>query len=159
MSLRQPQFGGAAVHQRHKGLFTTRHVNGDGHGGIVCRRQQQTVKQVFERQVFARAQIHRAAAYGQRGRLTRLHPELPNFPDTISLVYRADLPRTVATGRLKHALVAHGRALDRLGDAYDPHEHPLATTLTPLPTERIDTRPLGTTSSRTPTTRRPRSKK
>ncbi|HNN92630.1 MAG TPA: LysR family transcriptional regulator [Pseudomonadota bacterium] len=101
----------------------------------------------------------RVAAYGQRGRLTRLHPELPNFPDTISLVYRADLPRTVATGRLKDALVAHGRALDRLGDAHDPHEHPPATTLTPLPAERIDPRPLGTTSSRTPTARRPRSKK
>ena len=100
----------------------------------------------------------RVAAYGQRGRLTRLHPELPNFPDTISLVYRADLPRTVATGRLK---MPWWRTVARrsAGDAHDPHEHPPATTMTPLPAERIDPRPVGTTSSRTPTTRRPRSKK
>ena len=64
----------------------------------------------------------RVAAYGQEGRLVRLHPELPNIPDVISLVYRADLHRTRAAVRLKDALVLHGRnllpldALDRLAD-------------------------------------------
>ena len=63
----------------------------------------------------------RVAAYGQHNRLQRLHADLPNFPDTICLVYRADLPRTVAAMRVKEALVAHGRKLDRLGDGHDPH--------------------------------------
>ncbi len=96
----------------------------------------------------------RVAAYGQRGRLVRLHPELPNFPDTISLVYRADLPRTLAAGRLKEALVAHGRALDRLGDAHDPHEQSTAEQ-PPLPRSA---RSPSTASSASPSGRRPRSK-
>jgi len=55
----------------------------------------------------------RVAAYGQEGKLARLHPDLPSFPDTISLVYRADMHRTRASIRLKDALVAHGKALPR----------------------------------------------
>lgn len=97
----------------------------------------------------------RVAAYGQRGRLLRLHPELPHFPDTISLVYRADLPRTLAAGRLKESLVAHGRELDRLGDGYDPHA-PAA--LAPPPTPPRPERTGGSASSASPTGRRPRSK-
>ena len=61
----------------------------------------------------------RVAAYGQKGKLVRLHPELPFIPDVISLLYRADLHRTRAALRLKDALVAHGRALEateRTGD-------------------------------------------
>jgi DNA-binding transcriptional LysR family regulator len=54
----------------------------------------------------------RVAAYGQKGKLLRLHPKLPFIPDVISLLYRADLHRTRAAMRLKDALVAHGRALD-----------------------------------------------
>jgi molybdate transport repressor ModE-like protein len=54
----------------------------------------------------------RVAAYGQKGKLVRLHPDLPFIPDIICLVYRADLHRTKAAFRLKDALVAHGRSLD-----------------------------------------------
>jgi DNA-binding transcriptional LysR family regulator len=54
----------------------------------------------------------RVAAYGQEGRLVRLHPDLPHIPDVISLVYRADFHRTRAAVRLKDALVAHGKQLD-----------------------------------------------
>lgn len=54
----------------------------------------------------------RVAAYGQRGKLVRLDPSLPFFPDKISLIYRSDLHKTRAALRLKDALVAHGRALD-----------------------------------------------
>lgn len=54
----------------------------------------------------------RVAAYGQDGKLRRLHPELPSFPDTIALVYRADMHRTRAAMRVKDALVAHGKWLD-----------------------------------------------
>jgi DNA-binding transcriptional LysR family regulator len=54
----------------------------------------------------------RVAAYGQEGRLVRLHPDLPNIPDVISLVYRADFHKTRAAVRLKEALVAHGKKLD-----------------------------------------------
>jgi molybdate transport repressor ModE-like protein len=65
----------------------------------------------------------RVAAYGQRGKLVRLHPELPFIPDIICLLYRADLHRTKAAIRLKDALVQHGRnlvpleSLDRPADA------------------------------------------
>jgi DNA-binding transcriptional LysR family regulator len=55
----------------------------------------------------------RVAAYNQEGRLRRLHPSLPFFPDTISLVYRGDGHRTRASQRLKDALLRHGRMLDR----------------------------------------------
>lgn len=54
----------------------------------------------------------RVAAYGQRGKLVRLDPSLPFFPDKISLIYRSDLHKTKAALRLKEALVAHGRQLD-----------------------------------------------
>jgi len=54
----------------------------------------------------------RVAAYGQEGRLARLHPALPFFPDTISLVYRADVHRTRAAMRVKDALIAYGKNID-----------------------------------------------
>lgn len=54
----------------------------------------------------------RVAAYGHKGKLVRLHPELPKIPDTICLVYRSDLHRTKAAIRLKDALVAHGKSLE-----------------------------------------------
>jgi DNA-binding transcriptional LysR family regulator len=53
----------------------------------------------------------RVAAYGHEGKLVRLHPGLPFFPDIISLVYRADGHRTRGGAFLKDALVAHGRQL------------------------------------------------
>lgn len=53
----------------------------------------------------------RVADYGQKGKLRRLHPSLPFFPDTIFLAYRADMHKTRAATRLKDALVAHGRGL------------------------------------------------
>ncbi len=54
----------------------------------------------------------RVAEYGHEGKLVRLHPSLPYFPDTISLVYRADIHRTRAAMKVKDALVAYGRLLD-----------------------------------------------
>jgi molybdate transport repressor ModE-like protein len=54
----------------------------------------------------------RVAAYGHEGRLQRLHPDLPFVPDTIQLLFRADLHRTRAVTRLKDALCAWGRSLD-----------------------------------------------
>lgn len=54
----------------------------------------------------------RVAAYGHEGKLVRLHPSLPFFPDTISLLYRADMHRTKAAMRVKDELVAYGRKLD-----------------------------------------------
>jgi molybdate transport repressor ModE-like protein len=53
----------------------------------------------------------RVAAYGQEGKLVRLHPEMPFIPDVISLIYRADMHRTKAAMRLKDALVAYGKTL------------------------------------------------
>lgn len=53
----------------------------------------------------------RVAAYNQEGRLRRLHPSLPSIPDTIYLLYRADLHRTRGALRLKDALVHYGREL------------------------------------------------
>lgn len=66
----------------------------------------------------------RVAGYGPRGakpgeqtgELRRLHPELPYFPDTICLIYRADMHRTRAALRLKDALIAHGTTLEQRGD-------------------------------------------
>ncbi|MFO0748087.1 MAG: LysR family transcriptional regulator [Myxococcota bacterium] len=60
----------------------------------------------------------RVALYGQPGRLRRLHDGLPFFPDTISLVYRADLHKTAAATRVKDALVAYGRSLGSVAQAY-----------------------------------------
>ncbi len=54
----------------------------------------------------------RVAAYGQPGRLKRLHPSLPFIPDTIQLLYRNDLHRTQAAMTLKKALSAYGKSLD-----------------------------------------------
>jgi DNA-binding transcriptional LysR family regulator len=54
----------------------------------------------------------RVAAYGQPGKLVRLHHELPFIPDVISLVYRADMHKTRAAIRVKDALVAHGREME-----------------------------------------------
>ena len=56
----------------------------------------------------------RVAEYGHEGKLVRLHPSLPYFPDTISLVYRADIHKTRAAVRVKDALVAYGRLLDEV---------------------------------------------
>jgi DNA-binding transcriptional LysR family regulator len=54
----------------------------------------------------------RVATYGHEGRLRRLHPSFPSFPDVIALVYRADMHKTKAAMRVKDALVASGRSLD-----------------------------------------------
>lgn len=56
----------------------------------------------------------RVAAYGHEGKLVRLHPSLPFIPDTICLLYRADMHRTKAAMRVKDDLVAYGKKLDRL---------------------------------------------
>jgi DNA-binding transcriptional LysR family regulator len=53
----------------------------------------------------------RVAAYGHEGKLVRLHPELPSYPDRIFLVFRADMHKTRAAVAMKEALVAHGRKL------------------------------------------------
>ena len=60
----------------------------------------------------------RVAADGDPTLLRRLHPELPGFPDTIYLLYRADLHRTQAALKLKDALVEYGRSLQ----TGDPNE-------------------------------------
>jgi molybdate transport repressor ModE-like protein len=54
----------------------------------------------------------RVAAYGHEGKLVRLHPKLPFIPDTICLLYRADMHRTKAAMRVKDDIVAYGRKLD-----------------------------------------------
>lgn len=54
----------------------------------------------------------RVAAYGHEGRLRRLHPSFPSFPDVIALIYRADMHKTKAAMRVKDALVSSGRSLD-----------------------------------------------
>lgn len=56
----------------------------------------------------------RVAAYGHEGKLVRLHPSLPFIPDTICLIYRADMHRTKAAMRVKDELVAYGKKLDRV---------------------------------------------
>ncbi len=56
----------------------------------------------------------RVAAYGHEGKLVRLHPTFPIFPDRIQLLFRADMHKTRASTRLKEALVAYGRTLDAL---------------------------------------------
>lgn len=53
----------------------------------------------------------RVAAYGQEGKLVRLHPRLPFFEDRIFLVYRGDLHKTRAAMTLKDALVSFGKKL------------------------------------------------
>lgn len=54
----------------------------------------------------------RVASYGHEGKLVRLHPKLPFIPDTICLLYRADMHRTKAAVRVKDALVTYGKRLD-----------------------------------------------
>lgn len=54
----------------------------------------------------------RVARNNQPGRLKRLHADLPIIPDTICLLYRADMHRTRAAMRLKDALVTYGKTLD-----------------------------------------------
>lgn len=54
----------------------------------------------------------RVAAYGHHGRLVRLHPNLPFIPDTICLLYRADMHRTKAAMKVKDEIVAYGKKLD-----------------------------------------------
>lgn len=53
----------------------------------------------------------RVAAYGQPGRLRRLHDGVAFIPDAIFLAWRMDLHRTRAALRLKDALVEYGRRL------------------------------------------------
>jgi DNA-binding transcriptional LysR family regulator len=55
----------------------------------------------------------RVAAYGHEGRLVRLHASLPFIPDTICLLYRADMHRTKAAMRVKDEIVTYGKRLDR----------------------------------------------
>jgi DNA-binding transcriptional LysR family regulator len=50
----------------------------------------------------------RVADYDTNGRLARLHSSLPSIPDTICLIFRADLHKTRAAVRIKDALLAHG---------------------------------------------------
>jgi len=54
----------------------------------------------------------RVASYGHAGELVRLHPKLPFIPDTICLLYRADMHRTKAALRVKDELVTYGKKLD-----------------------------------------------
>lgn len=54
----------------------------------------------------------RVAAYWQPGRLRRLHPTMPYFEDTITLVYHSDGHRTRAARHFKEALVEHGQKLE-----------------------------------------------
>lgn len=54
----------------------------------------------------------RVGSYGHEGKLVRLNPQLPFIPDTIYLLYRADMHRTSAALRVKDALIAHGKQLD-----------------------------------------------
>jgi DNA-binding transcriptional LysR family regulator len=56
----------------------------------------------------------RVAEYGHEGKLVRLHPSLPFIPDTICLLYRADMHRTKAAMRVKDELVTYGKRLDRI---------------------------------------------
>lgn len=60
----------------------------------------------------------RVAGYGGHGRLRRLHPELPSFPDRICMIYRSDLHRTRGALALKNALLSHGRLLAERGDGF-----------------------------------------
>ncbi|MEO1268268.1 MAG: LysR family transcriptional regulator [Myxococcota bacterium] len=57
----------------------------------------------------------RVAAYGHDGVISRLHPEMPFIPDSIKLVYRADVHRTQAALLVKDALVDSGHQLEALG--------------------------------------------
>jgi DNA-binding transcriptional LysR family regulator len=54
----------------------------------------------------------RVAGYGLAGALRLLHPELPEVPDRIQLLFRGDLHRTRAALRVKDAILARGRSLE-----------------------------------------------
>jgi DNA-binding transcriptional LysR family regulator len=54
----------------------------------------------------------RVAGYGHAGALRLLHPELPEVPDRIQLLFRGDLHRTRAALRVKDAILARGRSLE-----------------------------------------------
>ncbi len=64
------------------------------------------------------ALLPRRVAQIYPGELVQLHKSLPGFPDTISLLYRADLHRTQGAMVLKDLLVEYGRGLQ----ASDPNE-------------------------------------
>lgn len=53
----------------------------------------------------------RVGAYGHEGELVRLHPKIPFIPDTICLLYRADMHRTRAAMKVKDELVRYGTQL------------------------------------------------
>ena len=58
------------------------------------------------------ALLPRRVALSRDGHQLRpLHPQLPNYPDTIYLLYRGDLHRTSGALRVKDALLQHGRRL------------------------------------------------
>ncbi len=84
--------------------------------GVVCARQLscgdfELVKALATEGIGVGILPRRVAAYGAGKGLSRLHPQLPNYPDRIHLVFRADLHRTRGATRLKDALAGHGRAL------------------------------------------------
>jgi molybdate transport repressor ModE-like protein len=54
----------------------------------------------------------RVASYGHPGALVPIDPTWPRFDDTISVLRRADLPRTRAGAVVWEALLGHGRSLD-----------------------------------------------
>jgi DNA-binding transcriptional LysR family regulator len=56
----------------------------------------------------------RVGAYGHEGKLVRLHAKLPFIPDTICLLYRADMHRTRAAMRVKDELATYGKKLESL---------------------------------------------
>lgn len=53
----------------------------------------------------------RVANYGHEGELVVLHPSLPQIPDRIQLLFRADAHRTAAWQRTKQALLAHAERI------------------------------------------------
>ena len=57
----------------------------------------------------------RIAAYNAPTRLRRLHAALPNFPDQIVLVYRADQPKTRAARFVKDAIINSGHEMPSVG--------------------------------------------
>ena len=115
----------AAAHERirqgpliHAGRVTeSRTLIGKLEGeGVVCARQLscgdfELVKALVLEGIGVGILPRRVAGYGAGKGLSRLHPQLPNFPDRIHLVFRGDLHRTRGATRLKDAIAAHGRGL------------------------------------------------
>ena len=54
----------------------------------------------------------RVATYGHDRIIDRLHPDMPFIPDSIKLVYRADMHRTRAALLVKDSLIKSGRLLE-----------------------------------------------